>query len=126
LKYNEEPTLIKEYDETTQEFKTVKKYNSTATLVADEINLISNQSSLYFNTTDNKDLVSESEMEKIIQQAHVLPYGDVLVDFLKQFLWEFRNHAHPYPGMTTILYPEHEKIYNYDFDKMLSKNIRIN
>lgn len=126
LKYSEEPNIIESYNVDTNEFTVTKKYNSTATLVADEINLISNQSSLYFNTTDNEDMISDTEIDKIIQQAHVLPYGDVLVEFLKQFLWEFRNHAHPYPGMTTILYPEHEIIYNYDFDKMLSKNIRIN
>ena len=125
LKYYETPQVIEELNDE-NELIPVKTYNSTATLVADEINLISNQSTRKFTTTENQDLITDSEMDKIIQQAHVLPYGDILVQFLKQFLWEFQNHSHKWPGKLTILYPGHESIYNYDFDKMLSKNVRIN
>ena len=102
------------------------KYNSTATLVADQINLISNESNLYFNTTDNRNLITDDEMKKIVEKAHVLPYGDVLVDFLKYFLRMFKEHAHPYPGMPTILPSGNEGFFNYDLDKILSKNVRIN
>ena len=104
----------------------IHKYNSTATLVADQINLISNEGKTYFNTTDNKDLISDEEMLNIMKKAHLLPYGDTLVEFLEYFLRMFREHAHPYPGMPTILPSGNENFFNYDLKQILSKNVRIN
>lgn len=120
LKYSDTPTIV-----TTKNGEEIK-YSSTATLVADQISLIANNASNYFNTTDNVDLISDDEMKKIIETAHVLPYGDVLVEFLKYFLKMFKEHAHPYPGMPTILPSGNEGFFNYDLDKILSKNVRIN
>lgn len=101
-------------------------YNSSATLVADEINLLSHLSQTNFNITDSLDLVSDENMTKILENAHVLPYGDVLVDFLKYFLQMFKEHAHPFPGKSTILPSGHQGFFDYDFQKMLSKHVRIN
>lgn len=120
LKYSDTPTIV-----TAKNGEEIK-YSSTATLVADQISLIANNASNYFNTTDNVDLISDDEMRKIIETAHVLPYGDVLVEFLKYFLRMFKEHAHPYPGMPTILPSGNEGFFNYDLDKILSKNVRIN
>jgi hypothetical protein len=121
LKYNNEPTsVINQY--TGEEYK----YNSTATLVADQINLIANNANTYFNTTNNEELISDDEMKKIIETAHALPFGDILVDFLKYFLRMFQEHAHPYPGLPTILPSGNENFFNYDLNKILSKNVRIN
>lgn len=120
LKYSDTPTIV-----TTKNGEEIK-YSSTATLVADQISLIANNANNYFNTTDNVDLISDDEMKKIIETAHVLPYGDVLVEFLKYFLRMFKEHAHPYPGMPTILPSGNEGFFNYDLDKILSKNVRIN
>lgn len=104
------------------------KYNSVATLVADQINLISNDSRTpWFDTTDNEDLVTDKTIEEIIKNAHQLPYGDTLVDFLKYFLKMFEVHSHAYPGLPTILPAgEKEKLFSYDLEQILSKNIRIN
>lgn len=120
LKYSDTPTIV-----TAKNGEEIK-YSSTATLVADQISLIANNANNYFNTTDNVDLISDDEMKKIIETAHVLPYGDVLVEFLKYFLRMFKEHAHPYPGMPTILPSGNEGFFNYDLDKILSKNVRIN
>lgn len=120
LKYSDTPTIV-----TTKNGEEIK-YSSTATLVADQISLIANNANNYFNTTDNVDLISDNEMKKIIETAHVLPYGDVLVEFLKYFLRMFKEHAHPYPGMPTILPSGNEGFFNYNLDKILSKNVRIN
>lgn len=126
LKYSDVPLTIENYDPQTLKTNVVKSWNSSATLVADEINLISNTSNRNFITTDEKELISDEEMKKIILNAHVLPYGDVLVQFLKRFLWEFQNHTHTFPGKLTALYAGHEDFFNYDFEPMLSKNVRIN
>lgn len=121
LKYNNEPTTV-----TNQYTGEEYKYNSTATLVADQINLIANNANTYFNTTHNEDLITNEEMKKIIETAHALPFGDILVDFLKYFLKMFQEHAHPYPGLPTILPSGNENFFNYDLNKILSKNVRIN
>lgn len=126
LKYNEIPLTIEQRDIKSLEPKVVKTWNSSATLVADEINLLSTKSNSYFNLTDEKELITDEEMKKIVQNAHALPYGDVLVQFLKKFLWEFQNHTHTFPGKLTALYKGHEDFFNYDFEPMLSKNVRIN
>jgi hypothetical protein len=107
-----------------------KEYRSTATVVADKINLISHQSNTPFRTNDKDNLISDDEMQKIIKSAHQLPYGDVLVDFLKLFVKTFVAHSHPYPYMspldvngdgTTL-----KGLTEYNFDKMLSESVRIN
>ena len=121
MKYSETPKTVKN-DLTGFDHK----YNSTATLVADQINLISNEGKTYFNTVDNEDLISDEEMENIMKKAHVLPYGDTLVEFLRYFLRMFKEHAHPYPGMPTILPSGNESFFNYDLNEILSKNVRIN
>ena len=121
---------MKYYNETqtaeNQKYGWEHKYNSTATLVADQINLIANNAKTNFNTTDNKDMITDEEMQKIISQAHLLPYGDVLIEFLEYFLRMFKEHAHPYPGMPTILPSGHQEFFNYDLKQILSKNVRIN
>lgn len=126
LKYSEFPTVVSNFDASSGKKVTAKSWQSSATLVADEINLLSTNSDTHFKLTDEKDLVSDDEMKNIILNAHALPYGDILVEFLKRFLWEFKNHTHTFPGKLTALNKGHEDIYEYDFDKMLSKNIRIN
>lgn len=102
------------------------KSQSTATIVSENINLISTASKQYFDTSDKDELITDEEMNKIIEQAHVLPYGDVLVDFLKMFIKAFKGHVHPYTGMPPVQDINCVNIYNYNLDDMLSDNIRIN
>lgn len=104
-----------------------KEYRSTATIVADKINLIGNQSKEPFHTNDRQDMIGDDEMQKIINQAHQLPYGDVLVSFLKLFLRAFAEHTHPYPGMPPCATDEFVETINYDLpNKILSESVRIN
>lgn len=102
------------------------EYRSTATIVADKINLIGNQSKEPFRTTDKVHLIDDAEMQKILDMAHVLPYGDILVDFLKLFVKTFATHVHPYPGLPPCQTEDYIKTTSYDFDKMLSESVRIN
>lgn len=102
------------------------EYRSTATIVADKINLIGNQSKYPFKTNDKKDLITDNEMQKIIEQAHQLPYGDILVDFLKLFVKTFAEHVHPYPGLPPCATDDYVKTTTYDLAKILSDTVRIN
>lgn len=103
-----------------------EEYRSTATIVADRINLIGNQSKDPFSTNDKNDLISDDAMQKIVEKAHQLPYGDILLDFLKTFLNAFALHTHPYPGMTPCQTQEFIDAVGYDLDKILSDSVRIN
>lgn len=104
------------------------RYRSTATLVADKINLIGHNStkSKTYETTDKNHLISDDTIEKILETAHQLPFGDVLVDFLKLFIQTFINHVHPYPGVEPCPTPDVVELTSYNLDRMLSENVRIN
>lgn len=101
-------------------------YRSTATIVADKINLIGNQSKDPFRTNDKKDLISDDVMQKIIEQAHKLPYGDILVDFLILFVKTFAEHTHPYPGLPPCQTSDYINTISYDLNQILSESVRIN
>ncbi len=102
------------------------EYRSTATIVADKINLIGNNSKDVFKTNDKNGLITDNEMQKIIDKAHNLPYGDVLIDFLKLFVNAFAEHVHPYPGMKACPTPNFVKTTSYDLSKILSETVKIN
>ena len=99
---------------------------STATIVADEINLLSNQSKDSFNLNDSNESINDDEMNKIIETAHVLPYGDKLVEFLKLFLTAFKTHTHPYSGLPPCNDSTYKAVDQYNLNDILSKNVRIN
>ena len=101
-------------------------YRSTATIVADKINLIGNQSKDPYRTNDKKYMIADDEMQKIIDKAHKLPYGDILVEFLKLFIKTFSEHTHPYPGLPPCQTPDFLETTSYNLDKILSDSVRIN
>lgn len=103
-----------------------EEYQSTATIVADKINLISHQSNTPFRVNNEEHLIADDEMQKIIDAAHELPYGDILVQFLQLFVKAFLNHSHPYPGMSPCLTDEYLEVMRYDLNKILSESVRIN
>lgn len=144
LKYNEIP--IKQDEE--------KKYNSvtekilsddtnsdgghnstisTATVFADKINLLSPSGDPYVNINDREENISDDTMRDIINKAHQLPYGDVLVEFLYLFLQMFKSHTHKYhnmepcPDAASLIFDANFGSTRKDIsNKILSNNIRIN
>ena len=99
-------------------------YSSTATIVADKINLITHNIGR-FNLTDRDDLISDEAMDEIIEKAHQLPYGDILIDFLEIFRRAFLSHVHPYPGLPPCMADDVVKVSSYSLKDMLSENVRI-
>lgn len=103
-----------------------QEFNSCINIVADRINLLSHDSKNTFTLNDRKKLISEEEQLKILKEAHPLPYGDELIEFLKKLIEVIRTHKHPFsmdpPNFTT---PE-LKVLETPLDNMLSQSIRIN
>lgn len=118
--------LSDEYGEHTTTF-------STATIVADKINLLSPNGDPYVNISDRNENISDEEMQNIIETAHQLPYGDKLVHFLTLLLKMFKSHTHKYDNLPPC--PDTESLkFDLEFgmteeeykDKLLSKDVRIN
>lgn len=99
---------------------------SSATIVGENINLISTIGSPVFETTDNNDLISDEVLNKVLEEAHVLPYGDILVNFLKIFVEAFKNHTHTYSGLKPNQDLTYKSLDEFDLNDILSKHIRIN
>lgn len=72
---------------------------STMTLVSEEINLISTAAKEHYKVYDPDGQITDEGMQEIIDKAHCLPYGDVLVDFLTMFLQMFKSHTHKYHNL---------------------------
>lgn len=72
---------------------------SSATIVADEINLLSNYGTPYFNVYDTNEQITDDVMKEIVNKGHLLPYGDKLVEFLLLFLQMFKSHTHKYSNL---------------------------
>ena len=70
---------------------------STATIVSDKIALLSNTSTeVALKPTDTKDLITDEELNKMMEEAYRLPYGEKLVKLLKKMIEIFCNHTHDY------------------------------
>lgn len=128
LKYYEEPLHCK--DNITKEDVSV---HSTATIVGDKISLISTNGNPNVKLNDINESISDESMIKLIEDAHALPYGDKLVEFLVDFIKVFMSHTHNYNNMTPVEDSEFNLFrmkHGIDkktvADRLLSKNININ
>lgn len=103
-----------------------KEFSSSINIVADRINLLSRDSKTFFNLTDQKDLITDETLMKILDEAHPLVYGDELVSFLKQLIEVFRTHTHPFSMKTPSFTKSDNTVLEQNLDEMLSKAVRIN
>jgi hypothetical protein len=109
----------------------VNQCYSTATIVADRINLIGRTSDKTFEVNDEKDLVSDDKIKEILNNAYKLPYGEKLVEILSLLIDCFVDHTHPFPMKKPCdvdqikQLKEKQEVYLRK-GEMLSENIRIN
>lgn len=109
---------------------------SVTNIVANKINLLTHRNgSPRFNLTNQDNLIGEDELQRILTEAHQLPFGDVLLEYLRLLKDAFLNHVHRNNGLKATdlttegnkqalkVFLEKAKILE---DSMLSKNIRIN
>lgn len=106
---------------------------SSAIISADYINLLSPNGDPYLKTPENREMISDDEITRMLKEAHSLPYGDVLVDVLVKLIAMFKSHVHPYPLMKPV--PDsNANIFAASYgangenikDKMLSNHVRVN
>lgn len=117
------PTFIKLKQHDT---KFSNNTTTTATIVSENINLISTIGTPEFKVTDVNESISDEDMAKIIESAHQLPYGDKLVEFLKLLLNAFNLHTHNYHNLPPVPDITYNAVNNFNLDDILSKNVKIN
>jgi hypothetical protein len=115
--------------------ETIEKGTIT-NIVANKINLITHKDgSPRFNVTGQDTLISDEEMFRILEEAHQLPFGDVLIEYLKLLKEALFAHVHngngnPATDLTASGNKQALATFKSraeDLEKsMLSKNIRIN
>lgn len=95
---------------------------STSVLASDKIFLISHLNN-EFNVRKQPDLIADDDFVSMSENAHPIPYGDRLVEFLELFRMVMANHVHPYDGMKTVPEEMVIKLLNFDLQKLLNKNV---
>lgn len=102
-----------------------KEANSMVNVVADKINIISHKDINGFNLTDQKNLINDEEIERLMNDLHKVPYGDKLVELLNLFRQAFLGHFHAYPGLPPGKDGLVQSLSNYNIDEIQSKHVRI-
>jgi hypothetical protein len=101
--------------------------SSVVNVVADKINIISHKDDEKHKITDNKTLIDELELSDIMEKLHEVPYGDLLVKFLKTFVFAFITHTHPIGGTPPTQSASFSKLMDEyaNIDDIISPNVRI-
>jgi len=99
--------------------------NSIINLVADKINIISNQDDNSFELTDVKELIPEAKLDETMSKLHQLPHGDTLVKLLNLIINAISTHVHPFAGMIPVRAGYVEEMQDYPTEDILSKHVRI-
>ena len=101
--------------------------SSVINMVADKINLLSNQDVNGFNLTDPDQLIKEGELDDIMSKLHQVPHGDTLIKLLRVMINAILTHVHPYAGMLPVVagYTKESAEWLGKLDTILSKHIRI-
>lgn len=106
-----------------------ESFGTVTNIVANKINLITHaDGSPRFNVTNQDNLISDDEMTRILDEAHQLPFGDVLLEYLRLMKDALLFHVHngngkPSSGESLVQF--RDKAAGLE-KAMLSKNIRIN
>ena len=111
-----------------------KFFGSMTNIVSNKINLISHNGTPKFNL-NQETLLSDSEMIRILDEAHQLPFGDVLLEYLKLMKDALFSHVHngsgnPPTDLTISGNKQALAAFKSKADSlekaMLSRNVRIN
>lgn len=102
-----------------------KKY-TVANIIADKIHLLSHKGTKNFPLVDRNQYITPDIMSDIINNAHPLPYGDILLEFIEAAKAYILNHVHSYHGNKPIAEKNiADNFINFDLSRINSKNIKI-
>jgi hypothetical protein len=99
-----------------------ENYISTNVIMADRIGIVSHDGTPKLKAA----LLNAVDRNKIFEQGHPIPRGDVLVEILKIFRDALVQHIHGYSGLPADVTNAITNLQNINFEGMLQKNIVIN
>jgi len=112
-----------------------KELGTVTNIVASKINLLTHKNGSPIINLNPTNLINDSELEKIFAEAHQLPFGDVLLEYLRLLKDAIFYHVHngngnPATDLTGEGNSQSISVLKTKADnlekRMLSKNIRIN
>lgn len=112
------------------------KKGSVTNIVSSKINLITHENgSPRFNVTNQENLISDDELTRILTEAHPIPFGDILLEYLilmKEALFYHVHNGNGNQPTDLTIFGNKQALASFkakadELEKlMLSKNIRIN
>jgi len=90
-------------------------------VLVDKINFITHNGTPSFPPDIDDKLTNE-----FIEKGHPLPFGDVLYEFLTLVRDAVVTHGHPHFDKAALKTDAINKLKDFDLERLLSKNIRIN
>lgn len=112
-----------------------KELGTVTNIVASKINLLTHKNGSPIINLNPTNLINDSELEKIFAEAHQLPFGDILLEYLRLLKDAIFYHVHngngnPATDLTGEGNSQSISVLKTKADnlekRMLSKNIRIN
>lgn len=102
----------------------ISEENKTSSIItsADKMALLSTDGTLKYDVTS----LDDKEIENILNTAHPMVRGDLLVEILKKFRNALLNHIHPYDAMPATKTETVVKVDNINLENILQRNIVIN
>lgn len=97
-------------------------------IMSNKINLLTHKGGSPRFNLNQDNLISDEEMARILEEAHQLPFGDVLLEYLilmknALFFHVHNGNGNPASGVSLVQFREKAEALE---KAMLSKNIRIN
>jgi hypothetical protein len=71
-------------------------------------------------------MISNQDQSYINLNTHPIPFGDILVNFLKLVKNFVATHSHPYHAMPPDPDESVTKLLNFDLNSILNNNVRTN
>ncbi len=94
---------------------------SSASIVADQINLISHKGEKI-----TKVIIGDEDVLNMSEKGYSLLRAELTIEFMKKFLSLFQNHVHKHTHEPPTDSEALKELLNFDFDKILNKYIKIN
>lgn len=100
--------------------------HSVCSIGADKIYLISRHEQNVDSALEEYDpdtLIPEDKIQQLQDAMHEVPYGDILVECLKNIKTAIVNHTHPWADLPPYKAFGVDKVVDDDYEKILSPNV---
>ncbi len=133
--FNTKPNEIPKFNIKNPSFIQIKhseKFNNDGfvNIVSNKINLLTHENgSPRFILNDQDSMINDDTLRAIIEKAHPMVFGDLLIEYLELMRLAIINHVHSYHGNKAQDLSganDLKKFLEFDVNKILSKNIKIN